>query len=42
MGYAVAAYALVLGTLALYGVRLASAAAGLRKSLSERQKIEPR
>ena len=42
MGYAIAAYALVLGTLALYCARLASAAAGLRKSLSERRKIDPR
>jgi hypothetical protein len=40
--YAVLSYALVLGVLAFYGVRLATARSGLRKSLSGAGKTERR
>jgi hypothetical protein len=42
VGYVIAAYALVLGALGLYAARLERARRGLRKSLSEGRKREPR
>jgi hypothetical protein len=40
--YAVLSYGLVLGALAFYGIRLAAARSGLRKSLSAAGKTERR
>lgn len=42
MGYLIAAYLLVLGSLALYTAHLGRSRRALRKSLSESGKIEPR
>jgi hypothetical protein len=42
VGYVIASYALVLGSLGLYGLHLGRARRALRKSPSEAGKIEPR